>query len=1332
MLMVDAEARNRTTAAARAGASVTQDGKTPGNARPNAASAGTSPQTAAANANAGQSTPAANGNSPGGNTQDDTSDDDDEPSKEKLAQDAAKQAPLGDGKKLFSSQFTGDSKNAADPDAAKSQEWMEALSDEEQEDLKIRIGPEVYDAECSDHIRDTLAEERAGDDWWLDTLTEEPLVAGYMDPKTAEERDKMYEDAVDASSSKFGKVLKKLMNGLKKAFHGVKDFFRGKWNRKAIAKFKAKIAAIKGKEKDKDGKVATVCSLDTSTLKLLPMSRHFHKALHEKDRERNPQNPKCSVNGDKSKGDWAKSLNGRRLVGGMDVDRVMRATQMAIFRLCHYKCVTFIAENFEKMIMTENNPEGTFCKMSYSKQQEHIMGRGIDKGGPEKFLKQLIDSTESGNYDQCEILFAEKDTAPELIDYAVELACHPYPRPTPSYVPSENPPAELYNQKSDDNEPVCKPERDDYEAHSENSRNCPEGSVCHCQRNAVTKKTGKLAKIFDPRHWGEVEHCTAKRNTGQKALLWIDATKMYLSKWQQRMETFRKTRGGTKVGIALIMGGALYYSIFLLMMVKWSAVAAFSGGAAGAGGLGGGGAVGGAAILTALTGPFGPGIIIGILAFSAITWSATFSCAENMGCYPMKCIFDKKMEGKGACRLKFPKDSAERRLEGNPLWYLPPAGMSCAYTGGFGAAVGITLESQCRLKPCPPERQAKGLVGYYEGHKKRLSFGNCQPLGVKDMNEAQQQKLFETLRGDKIVEKMVDRAKQLSKVPECLADSNCRTGTRPANPLAMPQCIKMQCRRPLLTSMEVHVHYPEGQEKSADDESWQEPFKRTIIKKALKDRVQIDGKPTITIIQEKPEAAVDEEGGEEEKSLVELIGRDKIDGKPAITVIQEKPEAAVEEEGEGGEAEASLVGLIAAVEEAAVEEAAVEEEGEAEEASLIELIGIESNAAQGTLLVMPDEVRKNFPSQGSGANSSALLERRDNVTLRSLLRSSNGAGSGITVSNAFLQGNDCDPPRCQVKKVQVTIITFEDQKTMQALRKVQEGDALVDRKDKSATFTVAQLGRNCEARELPEHSANACDQTPDGGMCELTCSPGWVQENSIVCRDGIWSDEMPIEEGRQQDVFQCVDAACPIARNVPDCPRNTLGCWEWEDSACERGGLSGSQNTCVVKPTDGYRLVDTNVHTVKCLDSGQWEWPKRKDGTHPIPELEDEECDPSEAADMYDKETVESICRSAFSGKGSVDADAGSCPLKCKHGLVDDPATAGDQLKCTLTGWTGHAKCVEPPPEPEEDLEEMEWDEDDEHGHGAAGMKGKRSNGKESSAISISVAAMVLVLGAAH
>eukprot|EP00929_Paragymnodinium_shiwhaense_P036042 TRINITY_DN19367_c0_g1_i1.p1 TRINITY_DN19367_c0_g1~~TRINITY_DN19367_c0_g1_i1.p1 ORF type:complete len:1261 (-),score=325.93 TRINITY_DN19367_c0_g1_i1:176-3958(-) len=721
-----------------------------------------------------------------------------------------------------------------DQERQESEDWLMGMTAEDYEQLKAIIGPEVYDAECTSHIVEVLTRRvpqsnKMMHKWWVSeggTLEKDPLVKGMVDKKNRDERDKEFDDMFNAQP-KFGSnpiawlanQVKNLWRGMSNRWKNVRDDW--KLSDKEVTGFHKDLARIREGIREEDGTLASICSWDMATLKLLPFSRGWHDDLYEHGGKE-----KCTVS----------DQTADRAIGLLDADRVIRSTQMAIYQACHYKCVRFVADNFKKTTMSTAAHGDDFCEMSYSKQRQTL-------GHLDSFLEKLINDKESDMFYECQALFAQDGTGAELVDFAIEQECTKYRRPTPFYNPSENAPLYLYNRDTPNNKPVCVPEKNNKYATYREGRQCPEGTHCHCQRNANMNHTLARTKpgVMSIQKWFSMEHSTSIRRSGAGTLLWVDASKEVQSKWAKNMRKFSLANHGDKIGLALVVGGGAYAvaasGVFAGASTVGSGIS-FSGIVAGATAVGTAIGTGVSTAAAVATAGIGPGIILGVVGLSMYAYSKSFDCKDCIGCYPLECKydFDLKLCHMDKYGLHANASDPEAVSAGNPLWWMPPPGLQCAYLDkkwyNFGKGA-----HKCGLRSCNEEQLSKNMVGFWQSPnsnsktQKKLDLMNCQPLNVKDMSSHQKSELLKglrnsdesrevtletvdsepktTMRANGALSKMLSTLK-LGAVPECLNDNMCRLGldlSQFKSESMLPFChpFKRKCMEPLRTSIKVDV-----------------------------------------------------------------------------------------------------------------------------------------------------------------------------------------------------------------------------------------------------------------------------------------------------------------------------------------------------------------------------------------------------------------------------------------------------------------------------------------------------------------------------------------------
>jgi len=231
---------------------------------------------------------------------------------------------------------------------------------------------------------------------------------------------------------------------------------------------------------------------------------------------------------------------------------------------------------------------------------------------------------------------------------------------------------------------------------------------------------------------------------------------------------------------------------------------------------------------------------------------------------------------------------------------------------------------------------------------------------------------------------------------------------------------------------------------------------------------------------------------------------------------------------------------------------------------------------------------------------------------------------------------------------------------------------------------ILEAGAMCPARTLPAHATLACTEAvkPEGG-CKLVCKVGWKAKSTTWCDDGTWADEIP--ESRRSTppawtslppLFECQEVPCPELSFPRTCPRAVPGCFQWKDSACDRGGLSGSQPICEVEPSAGYKLADPASNKWRCELSGNWVVPEGIDE----PKMKEAKCTmEGSKQDQQDwglvdwDSGVEEVCEQAYSGIVNPDNGPGFCAVTCKRGTQ---IATEDPLHCTPEKrWAGKARC---------------------------------------------------------
>lgn len=1041
-----------------------------------------------------------------------------------------------------------------------SMSWLQNLEEDDIEELEELVGVEIFDRECSQHIAGILRNPGGDNSWWLDTLEREPLVDQFMDRQRNNEVDEEWQHMMDAdrkTSTSWPMKVRDALHRLGTKIAGIRQKIGNYFKRTKvfghggkIERFKKELQVIRNSRSVDE---ASVCSLDGATLKLLPFNRGFHADLRDHDPD-----GKC----DPSKAPYRSQ---RLALGWLDADRVVRATQMAIFQTCYYKCVHFLADNFHKTASWDPNAGGAppedFCDLKFKDQKRRMAGRHL-----EEFLRNLLNSHESSQYQECQnLLAAGSDVSAELVDFAINARCHEFAPATPLYNPSENAPAIIYNTKRD-NQPVCEADGYNKWAFQTNGRTCPEGTHCWCQRlqNAKTEtsdtRKGKASMIFNWDQWGAKQHCSAIRRSGPPALVYVDAQREQTSKWARMFERLRKGRRSEKFGIAFMLASVIWFVVYGL--IHSSVNIAGGGGAQAA--LGGVTTsvlnwLGSLAIPASISaGPavgIGGGVVLGLAGLYFLYYSATFNCEKGMGCYPATCAFDETLN---QCLLLPPKHGHTQM----PLWWMPSPGLKCAYVHEEWR---LFSGPKCELDACAAEEMAAEAVGYFrssESKQNKRDLLNCQPLNVKDMTSTQQNLFLWGLRDERPLDLapglkrenrfISDLMRQYNNpsafeekrkvwgeqsLPECLTDAGCRVGVRLGmDDFMQPFChpVDRTCHRPLMTFLEVDIS------DAASDAAGAWPRKiTTALSRLLFDSVS-------------------------DTSLFRIMD---------------------------GSTEAACVDLSA-----------------------------------------PSCTRRQF-----------------NV----VIRASNKPGystQGVQKQIQDLVGRPYTADKLHIKSAV-------------------GGDM---------SFQVGRAGALCDARPLPPNGVSSCNQPVlSGHSCDLMCEAGFKPTNTIRCQDGTWTDSLDYDDRWSQfhvlgePQFSCVDVVCPRSPKKPECPRGAQPCFQWHDSGCERGGLSGSQPWCGVVPLEGYMLAVSSNDRWRCHLDASWQLAP---GAGP-PEIVEARCGKPPSHLIDSASGVTSVCDQAVSG---VDADGnqGYCHVACTAKLM---AVRNNRLRCTLQHgspqWVGVAQC---------------------------------------------------------
>lgn len=1077
--------------------------------------------------------------------------------------------------------------------AQRSLEWVGDLDPETLRGLMMSVGPEVYDESCTGHIAGVLTGRSGNETWWLDTVDGDPLVKGYMEEKNNAEMqgewDRMFNNDNDKNrgiAASLWTMLRKWWQGIKNMWAKVKRWFKGSLlfgKGGEIQAFRKEVKRIKSGELDNDGKQSTVCSLDHSTLRLLPFSRSWHRDLKARDAE-----GKCDI-------DRAPNAKDRRTLGLMDPDRVIRATQMAVYQTCYHKCIRYVAQNFRKTAMGNGLPSSvTFCDIAFEHQQQRMKGENF-----ERFLTDLLSNQESDVYMQCQALFQAPDAGPELIDFAIESICLKYPRPTPFYSPSENAPIELYNNASSFNTPVCKPGKDGTSAESVPARSCTEGTHCHCQKNvhadhaSASQKSSRFSRLFGS--WGATDHCTARRPAGADALIWVDTAMVLKSRWERTLSYLKKLRGRHCAGLGLILAGAALgaYASGAFTVVK--AAAASSAGSTSGGILGLAGSISAgisklsAAVVVAnpTAVMMGASIVMALSGLYLLGYAYTFDCAKNMGCYPLKCEFDRSLNGgSGQCYMKPPKQG----LTAHPLWWLPPPGMKCAYMGKkWYRNIGLG-DAHCVLEACAAEDMAGGRLGYVKSPKSernKLDLLNCQAMNFKDMSLKQQSEVLLTLRDDGRVN---DAATKNGKqgVPECTLSGHCHEGLA-ADPFTLPFCHPEEhvCYEPLVTSLDVEL-------SGGNQKNWKNELKQALSTVLFKNQAHT---------------------GERLIKILDQEDTSKITG----TIVEPTPQ----------EDTSKIAGTI-----------------------------VEPIPQDGT--VNPDALLQHQAWAGPGREPSC--QGTGGSCIRKRVQ--------FVVKATKHEGLDTSRAKGILRSIVQHTVDSDELRLKKSL-------------GKDFKMKIVTAGAMCVPHSRPEHSNHSCEENVNTGEgCSLACEQGWLPVANVWCDDGKWADELPEHQLTSPPpgfslppAFECKEKACLPKVFPKTCPRDVPGCFQWKDSGCSRGGLSGSKPICEVEAAEGYRLEDPASNKWRCESSGRWvvppdaEDPKMVEGKCEMPSRTD-------AQDLgivdYDS-GIQSVCSKAVSGRTSGKAPLGHCEAKCKLGFR---LRQQQRLRCMPDGqWAGKAAC---------------------------------------------------------
>lgn len=1176
--------------------------------------------------------------------------------------------------------------------AEHSREWIENVDEAEVHELKRLVGEEEYDEACTSYLTRVITSRVGLDAWWVDTFYKDPLVANLVEDETREEIQQKWDTAGDSDlaiapapqSYALLRGIRNVWGFMKKSFRKLSAYSKTGASSKQGQQFRDKLQRIRTAQRDEKGKQETICDLDMTSLKLLPWSRQWHDDVRDHDTDNVCKSEKCPH--------WAS----KKALGAADAERVVRATQMAVYQNCYFKCVRFVAKNFEKTAMGIGNEGVRFCEMAHDVQVSLI-------GDVGEFMGRLVGNKESDIYSECSMLFAEDDAAAELLDFAIEMECNRFRRPTPWYTQTESPPLTLFREKRKTmargiiyNEPICRPKG--RHAIQIKDRVCPEGTHCLCQRTskadhvAAPKRKSGPWKNFDMRNWMAADHCSMIRPSGPEALVWIDAAQLMRSKQFAEMRKFRAANQGNKVGLALIVAGAIYFAVSMSWhMAAWTWITSTAGpwlmtklmlpiGAKVA--------ISGAGAGSFFTAGVGPAIVIASIGLMFCIHHASFDCSSIIGCYPLKCEFDERHKQCSMSRGDTYSD------EGSPnwLWWVPPSGLGCKY-----ASSKWYKRRKCNLLPCTKAEMAKSMIGYFESPQSKsntqikFEFLNCQPLNVKDMSGEQQSEFLMTLNNVEPQEingrlrenaRVQRAARELGAsgkqyVPECLTDAPCRVGIQEGDPSLLPYCepATSTCRKPIITEVEVEIYGDNGKNTLGN-------LKAALAAMVLDSPMSAN---SLEIVE-----------AEAETSPIGSHVVPDLHNIPSFTTTARSiaDEALIS----GGATDLKLGGVATYLDLGPGECQVGNEEPENDP---IANVGSEIDCRE--LCDSPDSGCHGYSYHDAPRGSMCILYTEDNLSVgktqhegKCMVKKGSERPRQVSFAQLGVDNATASMPHDhQTKKFRLvvrpdanlndanqhTTIRNQLQKHVVAAEYVTSEKLRMTRllgKDYGLIFK--QVGTVCPARAPVDFSTHVCGMTKSGFGCDLKCESGFQAHSNIVCTfDGRWSDQLT-EHGTEPEsaktpVYRCSEVTCPPLRlPATFCPRSVKGCFKWAEesggSSCERGGLSGTQPYCQVQPTKGYYLGSI-FNKWRCTTDKKW---VLEAGTLE-PEIKEWRCHPAHAISDrrvdYDS-GVESICDHGYSGlKAQGDASPGKCDVTCKRTF--EPV---GELLCSDRGeWSGKAAC---------------------------------------------------------
>eukprot|EP00747_Dinoflagellata_sp_TGD_P062649 gnl/TRDRNA2_/TRDRNA2_153111_c1_seq2.p1 gnl/TRDRNA2_/TRDRNA2_153111_c1~~gnl/TRDRNA2_/TRDRNA2_153111_c1_seq2.p1 ORF type:complete len:927 (-),score=199.18 gnl/TRDRNA2_/TRDRNA2_153111_c1_seq2:131-2512(-) len=635
-----------------------------------------------------------------------------------------------------------------------------------------------------------------------------------------------------------------------------------------------------------------------------------------------------------------------------------------------------------------------------------------------------------------------------------------------------------------------------------------------------------------------------------------------------------------------------------------------------------------------------------------------------------------------------------------------------------------------------------GFFKSKHGKAGEFDLHNCQPLNFKDMNNHQQKTFLDTLRDETKITLGTDDnyqrdnsgfskylksfQKPLLSLPECFSDAHCTIGLQedPENPLELPNCNSKVCSTPVVVEMEVDVR---GTSEAESDALMRTALSKVMFgsaKQADQEHVNIIRMPLpsggATSMKSTSGASSVDDVAATASSMFEMEGESEVasdSGSSVWSIIQgdefEERTSASEDEEENEVEEDTDNGA------GEDESRDTEEDSDAE----VENRGFENSDDEETRAT--DRQSGGYRHHRQKAKARGRKDRDDDAghderaTARHHSRAPHGKAHAYQHRARALEEDDeqegdvddehrgsppsflqfrqemvewiedsdtCEPPDCIKEKIKVVVRgdQVSNVKSRHALLALQgetkkaslSGSSLKERSlGKTFQVGINKVFSTCGARVLPLHATKVCGQSESGSPCELECEEGFLAHNTIICgMEGLWSDQDQ-KSSASNHFFDCKEVTCRTKAFPKTCPRDVEGCFRWKDSACARGGFSASQAICEVEPAEGYYLEDPASNKWHCKVSGQWELPR---DLQQEPRMLEAECDAKDAESLIDTDTVERICKKAYTGRlEKTSKETGYCQVWCKDGMAPSSTT---RLSCKLdengkARWHGRAKC---------------------------------------------------------